>query len=80
MQYVQDNMPAEVLPKIFIGSIHAAFNQEALLEKGITHVSALIAKVTAFCSLFDIILSDSERISTSSYLPQTIQLFNHRHP
>ena len=35
---VQDNMPAEVVPKIFIGSIHAAFNQEALVEKGITHI------------------------------------------
>ena len=35
---VQDNVPLEVVPRIFIGSIHAAFNQEALLEKGITHV------------------------------------------
>jgi hypothetical protein len=31
-------MPAEVYPNIYIGSIHAAFNQEALLERGITHV------------------------------------------
>ena len=36
---VQDNMPLEIVPKIFIGSIHAAFNQEALRELGITHVS-----------------------------------------
>lgn len=32
-------MPAEIYPNIYIGSIHAAFNQEALLERGITHVS-----------------------------------------
>eukprot|EP00602_Paraphysomonas_sp_CaronLab_P007957 CAMPEP_0185035108 /NCGR_PEP_ID=MMETSP1103-20130426/25857_1 /TAXON_ID=36769 /ORGANISM="Paraphysomonas bandaiensis, Strain Caron Lab Isolate" /LENGTH=709 /DNA_ID=CAMNT_0027572037 /DNA_START=248 /DNA_END=2377 /DNA_ORIENTATION=- len=31
-------MPAEVYPKIYIGSIHAAFNQEALMERGITHI------------------------------------------
>lgn len=31
-------MPAEVVPKLYIGSIHASFNQEALVEKGITHV------------------------------------------
>lgn len=35
---VQDNVPQEILPGIFIGSIHAAFNQEALLEHGITHI------------------------------------------
>ena len=37
---VQDNFPIEVAPKIFIGSIHAAFNQEALLSLKITHVSS----------------------------------------
>lgn len=35
---VQDNVPQEIVPGIFIGSIHAAFNQDALLERGITHV------------------------------------------
>jgi len=35
---VQDNVPQKVLPGIFIGSIHAAFNQEALLENGISHI------------------------------------------
>jgi hypothetical protein len=37
-EVVQDNMPAEVYPRIYMGSIHAAFNQEALLNMGITHV------------------------------------------
>eukprot|EP00605_Chrysophyceae_sp_TOSAG23-4_P001894 GSChrysophyteH1.ASY1.ANO1.2091.1 assembled CDS len=35
---VQDNLPQQVVPGIWIGSIHAAFNQEALLENGITHI------------------------------------------
>jgi hypothetical protein len=35
----QDNIPLEVVPKVYIGSIHAAFNQEAITERSITHVS-----------------------------------------
>lgn len=35
---VQDNLPVEVYKNIYIGSIHAAFNQEALQERGITHI------------------------------------------
>ena len=35
---VQDNIPCEVIPNIYIGSIHAAFNQEALINLGITHI------------------------------------------
>lgn len=35
---VQDNVPAEVVSKLFIGSLHAAFNQNVLIEKGITHI------------------------------------------
>eukprot|EP00602_Paraphysomonas_sp_CaronLab_P002207 CAMPEP_0185029152 /NCGR_PEP_ID=MMETSP1103-20130426/15290_1 /TAXON_ID=36769 /ORGANISM="Paraphysomonas bandaiensis, Strain Caron Lab Isolate" /LENGTH=716 /DNA_ID=CAMNT_0027563795 /DNA_START=211 /DNA_END=2361 /DNA_ORIENTATION=+ len=31
-------MPAEVYPKIYIGSVHAAFNQEVLVDRGITHI------------------------------------------
>ena len=35
---VQDNMPQEVVPRVFIGSIHASFNQDALSSLKITHV------------------------------------------
>jgi len=35
---VQDNVPFEVLPKLYIGSIHSSFNLEALNEYGITHI------------------------------------------
>lgn len=38
---VQDNVPIEIAHKLFIGSIHAAFNQEVLLSLKITHVSLL---------------------------------------
>lgn len=38
---VQDNLPIEIAPKLYIGSIHAAFNQEALLSHKITHVRLL---------------------------------------
>lgn len=36
---VQDNVPAEVIGRLWIGSIHAAFNQESIRRLGITHVS-----------------------------------------
>ena len=36
---VQDNVPAEVTGRLWIGSIHAAFNQESISRLGITHVS-----------------------------------------
>ena len=35
---VQDDVPIEICPKIFIGSIHSAFNQESLQANGITHI------------------------------------------
>lgn len=37
---VQDNVPAEVIGRLWIGSIHAAFNHESIRRLGITHVSA----------------------------------------
>ena len=36
---VQDNLPIEIAPNLYIGSIHAAFNQDALISHKITHVS-----------------------------------------
>ena len=36
---VQDNLPIEIAPRLYLGSIHAAFNQEALSSHKITHVS-----------------------------------------
>lgn len=36
---VQDDLPLEVIPGIFLGSIHSAFNLEAINKANITHVS-----------------------------------------
>ena len=35
----QDNVPAMVMDGLWIGSIHAAFNQDSMQDRGITHVS-----------------------------------------
>ena len=35
---VQDNVPVKIDDKIFVGSLHCAFNQEALKENHITHI------------------------------------------
>ncbi|CAN0019135.1 unnamed protein product, partial [Hapterophycus canaliculatus] len=34
----QDNVPAMVTDRLWIGSIHAAFNQDSMQDRGITHV------------------------------------------
>ncbi|CAM9896464.1 unnamed protein product, partial [Laminaria digitata] len=36
---LQDNVPAMVMDGLWIGSIHAAFNQDSMQDRGITHVS-----------------------------------------
>ena len=52
---VADNLPIEIIPKLYIGSIHAAFNQDAMRELKITHVSRIIFLVSglvpALCGL-----------------------------
>ena len=35
---VQDNLPQQIVQGIYIGSIHAAFNQDALTQMNITHI------------------------------------------
>lgn len=35
---VQDDQPLEVVPKVYVGSIHSAFNMDILIHKGITHI------------------------------------------
>jgi hypothetical protein len=45
---VQDNIPAEVTPGLYIGSIHAAFNVEELQRKNITHIVNLSGNDASF--------------------------------
>ena len=69
---VQDNVPQEIVPGIFIGSIHAAFNQEALLEHGITHVLNASRIPATFPKLFtylSIDIRDKEDANILSCIP-----------
>jgi siroheme synthase len=34
----EDNIPSEVIPGLFIGSVGTAFNKESLTKHGITHI------------------------------------------
>jgi hypothetical protein len=45
---VQDNIPTEIIPGLFIGSVHAAFNIDALRLKKITHILNMSGKCGAF--------------------------------
>ncbi|OQS00697.1 hypothetical protein THRCLA_05896 [Thraustotheca clavata] len=45
---VQDNLPSEVVPKLWVGSIHAAFNFEAIKERKITHVLNVSGTVATY--------------------------------
>lgn len=49
---IQDDVPVEVVPGLFIGSVHCAFNDESLLDAGITHVVNLAGIASTFPSLF----------------------------
>ena len=67
-------MPAEVYPNIYIGSIHAAFNQEALIERGITHVMP-----TYKCRLILILVYlDIKRFAASINFSENIYISCHR--
>eukprot|EP00611_Tribonema_gayanum_P021403 TRINITY_DN4105_c0_g1_i1.p2 TRINITY_DN4105_c0_g1~~TRINITY_DN4105_c0_g1_i1.p2 ORF type:complete len:160 (-),score=35.12 TRINITY_DN4105_c0_g1_i1:786-1265(-) len=60
---VQDNLPAKVVDRVYIGSIHAAFNQDGLLARGITHVlnaSGLPATFPRSFTYFNVDLRDKE--------------------
>ena len=41
----EDNKPGAVFPELFIGSVGAAYNKEALKENGITHILTCAANL-----------------------------------
>ncbi|KAF1778810.1 Protein-tyrosine phosphatase-like [Phytophthora cactorum] len=45
---VQDNVPVQVFPGLFVGSIHAAFNVETLKSSKISHVLNLAGSYATF--------------------------------
>ncbi|TYZ60195.1 hypothetical protein PybrP1_003517 [[Pythium] brassicae (nom. inval.)] len=69
---VQDNVPVEVAPGLFIGSIHAAFNVDALREKRISHVLNLAAAAATFPDDFTYLsvgIRDKDAANLLSCLP-----------
>ncbi|KAG5189121.1 MAP kinase phosphatase with leucine-rich repeats protein 1-like protein [Tribonema minus] len=62
-ELVQDNAPARVVANVYIGSIHAAFNQDGLAQRGITHVlnaSGLPATFPRAFTYFNVDIRDRE--------------------
>lgn len=49
--HIQDNVPAMVMDGLWIGSIHAAFNQDSMQDRGITHVSSFNSCLASCLSL-----------------------------
>lgn len=69
---VQDNLPVEIAPGLFLGSIHAAFNVEALKSNKISHVLNLAGSYSAFPDKFTYLslsIRDKEYASLLSCLP-----------
>jgi len=69
---VQDNVPAQVIPGLFIGSIHAAFNQEGLHDLGVTHIlnaSGMPATFPHSFTYFTVSVRDKEQASILSCVP-----------
>ena len=67
----------EVGSKVYIGSIHAAFNQDALTSLGITHVSIICSTGNHPLFITDDTLSispDSERIPATTDISETIHI------
>ena len=47
----QDNVPVKVTERLYFGSLHAAFNEEGLVERNITHVLNLSGMQPTFASV-----------------------------
>ncbi|ETW04634.1 hypothetical protein H310_03825 [Aphanomyces invadans] len=69
---VQDNLPCEVIPKLWVGSVHAAFNFEAIKERKITHVlnvSGTIATYPHEFTYLTVDLRDKDYTNLLSCIP-----------
>ncbi|KAJ0408602.1 hypothetical protein P43SY_008949 [Pythium insidiosum] len=72
---VQDNLPVEVAPRVFVGSVHAAFHLDALKERQITHVLNLAGHYATFPDAFTYLsmhLRDKEDANLLSCLPAAL--------
>ncbi|GMF30239.1 unnamed protein product [Phytophthora lilii] len=69
---VQDNVPVEIAARLFVGSIHAAFNIEVLKSNKISHVLNLAGSYATFPEDFTYLslsIRDKEYASLLSCLP-----------
>ncbi|RLN58373.1 hypothetical protein BBJ28_00014574 [Nothophytophthora sp. Chile5] len=69
---VQDNVPVEIAAGLFVGSVHAAFNIEALKSNRISHVLNLAGNYATFPEDFTYLslsIRDKEYASLLSCLP-----------
>jgi len=69
---VRDDMPVEVIPGLFVGSMHSAFNEKELQKAGVTHIVNAAGLPATFQNLFSymtIDLRDKEYASVLSCLP-----------
>jgi hypothetical protein len=49
---VQDNTPIEIVPRLYIGPLYTAINQDALVSLGITHILNSSRLAATFPKLF----------------------------
>ncbi|CAM9776671.1 unnamed protein product, partial [Heterosigma akashiwo] len=69
---VQDNLPAQIIPGLFIGSIHAGFNQEGLNDLKITHIlnaSGMPATFPNSYTYFTVSVRDKEQANILNCVP-----------
>jgi hypothetical protein len=69
---VQDNVPVEIAPRVFVGSAHAAFNVDVLKEKRISHIVNLAGNYATFPEDFaylSLSIRDKEYANLLSCLP-----------
>ena len=60
-----DNVPSEIVPGLFLGSIGAAFNKESLMRHGITHILTCADKIQPRYPAVIIVLMSKNRISST---------------
>ncbi len=73
---VQDNTPIEIVPRLYIGSLYTAFNQDAMVSLGITHILNSSRLGSIFTKQIDNSLT---YILTSCNISKTIYLFIDRY-
>ena len=75
-----DNIPAEVIPGLYIGSIGSAMSKNVLKELGITHILCVADSISPifpedFCYKIIKIL-DSPNVEITQYLPECFDFIN----